>query len=227
MSGVQRYLRLLLGSLTAALGAIVVLELVELALPEAAAISPRASDANPSAPAEAAPASEPDLDALVRLILARPLFAPGRRPPAPPPVTNADNDKEEVKPPDLEGRLAGTVITPDRREALFAREGERPLAVTEGEAVDGWTVRTIEPDRVVLMSDFGEKIIEPAPGVRGEGVVPTPPKKTAAAQVKRANAPTRTAPPLPRPRKAPGQVGLVPNHDLSSQSISRTAQNSP
>jgi len=77
-------------------------------------------------------------------ITERPLFSPDRRP--------AEETEDETGPlSDL--RLAGIVISPASREALIVH-GAPPAIVhlKEGEAVDGWTVRQIDPGRVVLSS---------------------------------------------------------------------------
>lgn len=118
-----------------------------------------------AAPVRARPVSvtglrSPNLDALVAEILQHPLFSPTRQPPDPAPaVEEAKADKEPLKPP---GRLEGTAVLPGMREALFEREGDKPIAVKEGQTINGWTVTSIESDRVVLHSDDGEQIVKPA-----------------------------------------------------------------
>lgn len=102
----------------------------------------------------------PNVDALIAEILQHPLFSPSRQPPdAAPSAEEAKAEKEPLKPP---GRLEGTAVLPGIREALFEREGDKPIAVKEGQNIDGWTVTSIEPDRVVLHSDDGEQIVKPA-----------------------------------------------------------------
>src|SRR5690348_5221369 len=83
----------------------------------------------------------PPIDPLVAKILARPLFSPDRRPLESPRSTEADlKDK----------RLAGIVIEPNRRFAIFAVTGAKPLTVTEGDNVDGWRVESITADEIAL-----------------------------------------------------------------------------
>jgi hypothetical protein len=111
------------------------------------------------------PPAAPDFDALAEEILQRPVFSPDRKPPAEAPV---EAEPVEVKaPPELKSRLAGVIIGPDDKEAFFARDAETSKSVKEGDEIDGWTVTSIEPDRVTLKSDFGEKTVEPTFGEAG------------------------------------------------------------
>ena len=80
----------------------------------------------------------------------RPLFSPSRRPPAmaAQPGTSA-----------LAGRyrLQGLVIAGKARRALVADvAGGRKLELGEGDAIEGWVVKRIERDAVVLVSPAGE-----------------------------------------------------------------------
>jgi type II secretory pathway component PulC len=119
--------------------------------------------------------SEKKADLLVAEILKRPLFTEGRQPPRPRIV--------KAEPPKLQGRLAGVMLRSDLREALFTRPGGRPVAVKEGQVIDGWTTSRIEAGQVVLTSSFGEQIVkltngspdEMTPGRRP--VKKAPPKK--------------------------------------------------
>ena len=114
-------------------------------------------------------------DRLVSEILKRPLFTLGRQPPQPKIV--------KAEPPKLQGRLAGVMLRPDLREALFTRPGARPISVKEGEVIDGWTISKVEAGQVVLTSAFGEKIVTPTYGTVEE-IVPgrRPVKKTTPAR---------------------------------------------
>ena len=51
-------------------------------------------------------------------------------------------------------RLAGVVVSPDKRQALFMRAGEsgtlERLTVEAGQQIDGWTLVEIRPDGVTL-----------------------------------------------------------------------------
>jgi hypothetical protein len=106
--------------------------------------------------------ARPNIDALVSEILARPLFSPSRRPADEAADQVADAPKEPLKMP---GRLEGVTIRPQVREALFEREGQKPIAVKEGQEIEGWTVASIRADSVLLKSAEGEQIVKPANSV--------------------------------------------------------------
>lgn len=95
-------------------------------------------------------------DQITAEILKRPLFTQGRQPP--------EEKIVKAEPPQLQGRLAGVMLRPDLREALFTRPGGKPVAVKEGQVIDGWTMAKIESDQVRLTSEFGEKIVKPTNG---------------------------------------------------------------
>ena len=158
--------------------------------------------------ADAVLQSQVDVDALSETITARPLFTPGRRPPQPKQAAQSTVAPPPPKPPEIRGRLAGVVLGPGEREALFARLGEKPLAISVGGEIDGWTVASIDADQVVLTSAFGQRVMHPTEGERGEGVVPRPrppAKRPVQLPVKRV-APVFRGPP---PTTGPG-AGIVP-----------------
>ena len=101
-----------------------------------------------------------DMEAAVAEILARPLFSPARKPLQILSVSNAGEISGDT-PPQLHGRLAGVMIRPGAREALFTRAGQRPIAVKVGGEIDGWKIAAIEPDRVILSSAFGSQTVRP------------------------------------------------------------------
>jgi len=79
-------------------------------------------------------------------ILARPLFSAGRRPPH-----AAAGARDEAAPD--EARLAGIMIGRFGRRAIFAPSGGgKPLVLGEGAEVNESTIRSIEPNQVVLAS---------------------------------------------------------------------------
>jgi hypothetical protein len=100
------------------------------------------------------------------------------------------------------------VILPGDREALFARQNDKPLAVKPGGQVDGWTVKDIENDRVILTSAFGQRVLEPSKGLPGEGVNPVPPHRVVRAHKSNSQRPPSGAVPPPA-RLVPGMG--VPN----------------
>jgi hypothetical protein len=102
-------------------------------------------------------------DAMATEILKRPLFSEGRLPPQPKILKAA-----APEPPKLQGRLAGVMLQPDLKQALFTRPGGKPMAVKEGDVIDGWTVGKIEIDSVTLTSAFGQQIVKPTRGAPEE-----------------------------------------------------------
>ena len=88
--------------------------------------------------------------------LARPLFAPGRRPPA----QAAAAAKLDAPAPDLP-RIAGTMVTPAGRRAIFAAKGDKPLVVGEGAQVGGFTVQSIKAGQVTLLGPAGVRVLSP------------------------------------------------------------------
>jgi hypothetical protein len=97
----------------------------------------------------------PRLEELVATALARPLFSNNRRPPQSILTGNAaDTDLADK-------RLAGIVTTSTRRIAIFAVTGDKPLAVAEGEDVNGWRIESITPREVSLSGPGGTKTLQP------------------------------------------------------------------
>jgi hypothetical protein len=118
----------------------------------------------PSLPAKLATdrrAQTARVDALVKEIRDRPLFSSDRRPAPEPP---SPEELARLQPPVLKSHLTGITIFPDTRLALFVGEDNKYLSLKEGDAIDGFKVRAIEPDHVVLASSFGEQIVRPAKG---------------------------------------------------------------
>jgi general secretion pathway protein N len=83
-------------------------------------------------------------------VVERPLFLPDRRPPPDEP------EEEEIPEPEQLTDLSGTdltavVITPDIVSAWVRSPREREsIRLRIGDEFEGWTVQTIEPDRLVL-----------------------------------------------------------------------------
>jgi general secretion pathway protein N len=167
------------------------------------------------------------LEELLATVLARPLFSNTRRPPQSTASDNvASSDLNDV-------RLTGIVTEPERRVAIFAVNGAKPLRLTEGEAVSGWRIETITPREVSLSGPGGTKTLEPkldpnlvqqpAPALPANAAVrppiPTPAANPAArlppqpAGAAAANAPPRPGipPGLPAPPQVrPGRVRAQP-----------------
>ncbi|HZK92292.1 MAG TPA: hypothetical protein VFC56_19300 [Stellaceae bacterium] len=119
-------------------------------------VPPRAAARPLAAPQAAAPA--PLLAALPELstyaaIVERPLFTPSRR--APPGAAAA------APGPSIESRyrLVGIMGAGATRKA-FVAEGAHRAEIAEGDLFDGWTVKEIGRDRVLLTSPAGEAALK-------------------------------------------------------------------
>jgi hypothetical protein len=92
---------------------------------------------------------------LVRVILARPLFSPTRRP-------SDDSGGRDEALVDLSGtRLTGIITLPSLRIAIFARDGKKPVALTEGDSVGAWRIEKITPTTVALRGPGGARELAP------------------------------------------------------------------
>ena len=135
----RRRLVQLLFVLCLALGGLVYTEMSQSAVDtRIVAVTDRHTPASPADPTFAMPPLS-----IYAEVVARPLFAPSRRPPV---------QVEAARPADF--TLVGTVISEHGRDALIAH-GTPPNVqhVAEGQAIEGWTVKTVETDRVVLVRD--------------------------------------------------------------------------
>ena len=106
--------------------------------------------------------------------LADPLFSPRkRRPEAAFSANDADLPLRDV-------RLTGVVMAPGLRIAIFAVAGTNSRVVSEGEALKGWQLESISPERVVLSGPAGNIALEPQPDANL--VRPPPPVAVQSAQ---------------------------------------------
>ena len=88
-------------------------------------------------------------------ILERPLFSPTRRPPAEGTVTL------ESAEPELEVTVVGIIISSEEQIAIIKPKGEsRFVRLSEGDSFQGWTLETIEPDRITFQRGDIEEHIE-------------------------------------------------------------------
>lgn len=189
-----------LGVLAFALLALIALEALEAPAPATAA-----------APVQAIhlPAAAVDDGAdFVPIILARPLFALDRRPKAGPAAVGAVGD-------DM-ARLAGILIDPPQRHAIFQPSGDgKPLSLVEGDQIAGWQIQRIAPDGVTLTGPQGTQTLQPKPDPNAQrpllpGGMPLPAgvPNPFAGQA----APTQTRPNVPQPAsRQPGGAAAAPN----------------
>jgi len=155
-----------LGLLCLGLGAVILFEI-------GTGFSDEEAESGHSSAMTGGPVAGADDTALAAAILERPLFTPNRHPsgsaPPLPPMETAPASSG------WEWRLAGILVTPSRREALFVQAG-RKQPVAEGEAIDGWKLVSIRPGGVTLTNGNAEKNLspEPEPASAGEAVQPPP-----------------------------------------------------
>jgi hypothetical protein len=165
-------------------------------------VPPRRAPASPPSAAAAPPSVEvaqfaaPPLTTLTESV-ERPLFSAGRRPLAP------DQPAAAAATPIKKGEfvLVGVSIRTDRRDALLRRNSTGTLAwVGEGDKLEGWTVKTVQPDRVTLEQGSEREELDLW---TAENKPPAPPPARAAAPR------TGTAPPnaVPRPLQAAPPAG--------------------
>jgi hypothetical protein len=134
-------------------------------IPDGTAELAAPSDAPSAAQPTQAPAAD-RTDAWVATILARPLFSADRRPP----IDEATTDAAVV--PDASPRLAGVLVSPAGKTAIFADPtGGKPIVVREGGRIGAYTVRAIEAGQVTLTGPQGVQVLRPAfaPGSAGPG----------------------------------------------------------
>src|SRR6516225_7650944 len=95
------------------------------------------------------------LDELLAVALARPLFSSTRRPPQAANDSATDSDLADT-------RLTGIVTEPEHHLAIFTVNGAaKPLRLTEGEALSGWRIESITPNEVSLSGPGGTKTLQP------------------------------------------------------------------
>jgi hypothetical protein len=104
-------------------------------------------------------------------LLARPLFAPDRRPV---PVAASPVPHEMALP-----RLSGIVLSPGLHLAIFEGDHTTPaIVVADGGVINGWTVATIAADSVTLARDGSQSVtLRPrfAGGMAAANAPPPPP----------------------------------------------------
>jgi general secretion pathway protein N len=156
------------------------------------------------------PATRPELRARVAELLAtardRPLFSATRRP-----TQQAEGSSELA-----DTRLTGIIVEPDRRLAIFAVSDAKPVALTEGETLNGWQIENITPREVSLSGPTGIKTLH----LRVDA------NRTAAPRRTDARAPVRTtrevaaeAPPGVQAAVPPAGAAVQPKLDTASRAV--------
>ena len=190
---IERVVLLLLLAGCALFAGIIASEVTPTAVPDLPASAAAAS--SDTLPPPVRPEARGRYGELLAVILARPLFSSTRRP-APRSVDSiVDSGLSDT-------RLAGIVIAPGHRIAIFASNGEKPLAVSEGQTVSGWRVEHITSREVSLSGPGGTKTLQPKfdPNL-------APPPLTSAEPV---NPPRATVPAASRPGLPPMLLNRAP-----------------
>jgi len=137
-----------LGLVSAALVAVIAFETTGTPVPPSAV-------APPPPPLGLPVAADADVQALVPVILARPLFSPDRRPKAGPAAVGVTDDMP---------RLAGMLIDRSDRHAIFQPTGDaKPVIVAVGDQVGGYKVQEITAEAVTLAGPKGTLVLQPKP----------------------------------------------------------------
>jgi len=107
----------------------------------------------------------------IALLLAKPLFEPGRRPPASAPAQSRE-------PATVLPRLAGVVIAPGRSVAIFQEvSSRRPTVLQTGEVLAGtWNVTDIAAGSVTLVHDDTVLVLAPHGALDRSGPSLEPPQ---------------------------------------------------
>jgi hypothetical protein len=136
----------------------------------------------PAAAPAPADADQALLTEAVGTVLARPLFAPSRRPAATPGAQSSGATHIELP------RLAGVIVTPNGRRAIFAPATGQAIAAAEGAAIGDWVVKSISAHEVTLSGSEGERVLRPS-FAAANGAPAAPPEL----------GPSAAQAPLPRP----------------------------
>lgn len=107
----------------------------------------------PALPQRQPTREDADLNGWKATALARPLFSKTRVP--------ADDDDKPAAAESMP-RLAGVIITPQQRRAVFITAAGASVLAQEGDDVGDVTVKSIERGRVVLDRPEGEVVIRPS-----------------------------------------------------------------
>jgi hypothetical protein len=142
---------------------------------------------------------------LITTALAAPLFSPTRRPPETADAPDAaDTGLSNV-------RLTGIVIGPDRRIAIFAVTGGKPLVLAEGDALRDWRLDIISAEKVSVSGPNGTRILAPKPDttlVRPPPPTQPPAQPPSGAAAGAGGAVPGQPPALPQARAAPPAAPL-------------------
>ncbi len=163
-------LPVLLGLAATALTGTIVLEL-RAKSPDSVRVSSLPAPAPPPIPPHPQTAGASPAASWSAAILARPLFAPSRRPPAGPAAPGIALASLP--------RITGTMVTPAGRSVIFAVPGGKPVVVGEGGHLGPYTIRRIAAGLVTVDGPGGTRTLGPAfdpnPHAPAATLTPAPP----------------------------------------------------
>jgi hypothetical protein len=178
-------------AIACALAAVVALELLDGIGENADAASPGAVRTGTDAPMAQIPSTRGAAPEVTASILARPLFAPGRRPDRAPESATPEKTVTDLP------RLTGIVTVMGKKLAIFQPwGGGKPIVGGVGTDIEGRKIQAISIDEIVMTGPDGAERIRPLPdpGLNhvAQPVLPRPPFAGG---------------PAPRPRR---RIGVTP-----------------
>ena len=129
----------------------------------------RTEHSEPSRPKPLAATSTASAESRAKPLLARPLFSPTRRP-----AEKAVQDASTPGPAAPLPRLAGVIVTPGGRWAIFAASGGKPATLREGDRLNGFVVQDIRPGHVSLRGMRDVRLVVPTRGQAAPVQMPVP-----------------------------------------------------
>ena len=109
--------------------------------------------------------TEPDAPFRATALASKPLFMPGRAPPAapaPPPPPTVVSRPEPPPPPPPAYVVSGIVISAGIRRVLLRTDPASGQWLSQGQVTkEGWTVAVVEPDTVILRHGKRELALSP------------------------------------------------------------------
>jgi hypothetical protein len=124
-----------------------------LTLPPPEAIDPKLVAPQPAAAPAAEPPKPTEPDATYPAITEFPLFTESRKRWAPPPPPPAPPPAPPAPSPLTSYTVAGVIVSADVRSALVRRANEtKTILLTEGEQLEGWTLKEITRDRLQFVA---------------------------------------------------------------------------
>lgn len=147
----------------------------------------------PALPAPGGAAQDGEAGKWAAEVLARPLFAPGRRPDA----------TAQAKAANTLPRLAGIIVSAGTASAIFMAPGQKPQIAGMGGQVGAYAVQSIDPDEVRLRGPQGVLALHPQfPPATARGAARDSAREAAQAAIAPA-APPPSQPPPPGPGPGP------------------------